>query len=141
MTATFMRSRTEWYEVTMGAILIGYAIWTFIWHTTALVPLTLMVNLGPPWFWAMLFLTVGGFKVTGVVCKNEEFRHVGAWGATLVWLFLFAQYVILEPSRLAVPTFGVMFFSNAWIVIRSTLRLDRDRFVNNPPCSPSSSPR
>lgn len=141
MAATFMGSRTEWYEVTMGALLLAYAVWTMVWHTTALVPLTLMMNLGPPVFWSIIFLMIGSFKIVGVACRNDEFRHIGAWGATLIWLFLFAQYAILEPARLAVPTFGVIFLSNAWIVVRSTLRLDRDRFVSNPPCSPSSSLR
>lgn len=134
-----LESGTEWYEVTMGLLFLGYSVWTLTWSTTSLIPLKIMAAMAPPVVWGLLFAVIGVLKIGGVACRNDRMRHSGSWGATIIWLFLLAQYVMLEPGRLAVPTFGILFISNAWIVFRSSLRLDRTKNLSKPPCMPSPS--
>lgn len=126
--AVLWEAETEWYEATMAGILFAYCLWTALFGTSIFTEFNYMARLAPPIAWSVWFGAVAAIKITGLVVGSPKIRNWGSWAGTFTWTFLFAQFLYIEPtSRLGLPTFAVLALTNAWLVIKTSLLLERER--------------
>lgn len=129
-------SGTEWYETFCAWLLILYAAWIAVLGTPVMSAFPLMHRIAPPLAWATFFCAVGVFTLVGLATRSSLLRSVSAYATVTVWGFFIAQFIVLEHSRLGIPTFGAAALATGWVLVRLGVAYEQEK-KRNRLCGPT----
>lgn len=120
-------SGTEWYEVACGWLLALYALWIAVFGKPVMSAFPLMSKMAPSIAWATIFGAIGAFTFVAILTRSTLLRSISAYATGTVWGFFLAQFIVLEHSRLGIPTFSVFAIATGWVIIRLGVAHEQER--------------